>query len=163
MGEQVTFVTVGKLKGQTIAIGPDKKYQFVDGEMKVDREIAGLVARSLQFYSAFPKGDADIFHKAACESLNIDPETLQPIDPNKPIDAVEPAKVETKPDEPKDVPELPERLQKLRDCIQQLDEDDKNSWTSSGKPALPAVKALFGDDVSRSEVDAVWNVLLNED
>ena len=161
MTQQVTFVTVGKLKDKTVAIGPGQKYQFVNGEMKVDEELASLVARALQFYSAFPKGDAEQYHLAACSKLKIDPVTLGPLSEKK----VEKVAPEPDPDpepEPEVSKELPKRLVKLRRVLENLDKEDESNWTNSGKPSLVAVKRDFDGDVSRSEVDAVWDVILND-
>ena len=157
MSQQVTFVTVGKLKGRTIAIGPNQKYQFINGEMKIDEDIAGLVARALQFYSAFPKGDSEPYHLAACEKLKIDPVSLKPLGEKPPVVEM---KVEPEPEpEPEVSKELPERLQKLRVILEAMDRQDESNWTSAGRPSLPVVKREFGSDVSRSEVDAVWDVI----
>lgn len=165
MAQQVTFVTIGQLKGKTIAIGPDQKYQFINGEMKVDEEDAGLVARALRFYNAFPKGDADEYHRLACAKLGIDPETGQPVADLGP--ALTKAEPEPEPEPEPEVseemlPEVPERMKNIMDAIRTLDEDEESNWTSSGKPSLPAVKQAFGGDVSRSEADAAWKAILNE-
>jgi hypothetical protein len=163
MAQQVTFVTVGKLKGKTIAIGPDRKFQFINGEMKVDEEDAGLVARALRFYGAFPKGDSEPYHLAACAKLGIDPKTGAPVSAPAPVEKSEP-EPEPEPEVEEEELELviPERMQNIMDAIRTLDEDDEASWTSSGKPSLPAVKQALGGDVSRSETDAAWKAILNE-
>jgi hypothetical protein len=162
MAQQVTFVTIGQLKGRTIAIGPDKKFQFINGEMKVDEEDAGLVARALRFYGAFPKGDSEQFHLAACAKLGIDPKTGAPVSAPAPVEKSEP--------EPEPEPEveeelelvIPERMRSIMDAIRTLDEDEESNWTSSGKPSLSAVKQASGGDVSRSEADAAWKAILND-
>ena len=166
MAQKVTFVTIGQLKGKTIAIGPDQKYQFVKGEMKVDEEDAGLVARALRFYNAFPKGDSEPYHLAACAKLGLDPETGRPISASAKV-APKQAEPEPEPEPEPEVseemiPEIPERMKNIMDAIRTLDEDDESNWTSSGKPSLPAVKQVFGGDVSRSEADAAWKAILNE-
>lgn len=162
--QQVTFVTVGKLKGKTINLGPNGKYRFVDGEMKVDEEVSGLVARSLRFYSAFPKGDAEPFHIAACEKLGIDPDTGKPVAEMAAEQKAAP-KPEPVPDPEPELEvetELPDKLQRLREVLECLDKNDESLWTAGGKPTLAAVTAAFGEDVSRSEINAVWDVILND-
>jgi hypothetical protein len=49
-----------------------------------------------------------------------------------------------------------ERLAAIRDAITGLDADVATNWTKGGLPAVPAITAIVGFDVTAAERDQVW-------
>lgn len=156
----VTFVTIGPLQGKTINLGPDGgKYRFVNGEMKVPDELAGLLGTALRFYAAFPKGDAPQYHAQLCAKLKIDPKTLQPLDSEVVAQPESEAVPEAVPvEEPVDEPSVKEMDAALSEVLLRLEEGNDEHWTKSGQPSLAWVKAQLPANIAlftdRKTVDA---------
>lgn len=49
-----------------------------------------------------------------------------------------------------------ERLAAIKQAITGLDADVASSWTKSGAPAVPAITAVVGFDVTAAERDQAW-------
>lgn len=49
-----------------------------------------------------------------------------------------------------------ERLAAIRNAITGLDADVATNWTKGGMPAVPAITAIVGFDVTAAERDQVW-------
>lgn len=144
--QMVTFVTIGKLKGKTVNIGPKGKFRFVNGEMQVPDEDSALIATALRWYCAFPKGDAERYHLAACEKLGIDPETLAPLGAEL---APAPEVKEEKPTKEEEDDGLSEtQMNAVFEVLMSLEFDDEMAWTSAGKPSLPYVRSKLDDSFS---------------
>lgn len=166
----ITFVTVGQLTGKTINLGPDGKYRFVNGEMRVPDDQASLVATALRFYCAFPKGDARPYHEAACAKLGVDPDTMQPLTKKRPPKRKTP-RVVKEPEvirpyvapEPEIVdsmreieqesevvaqPSTQEIRQVVAEVLRDLDPYDDEHWTKAGDPSVAWVRNQLDPDVA---------------
>lgn len=49
-----------------------------------------------------------------------------------------------------------ERQSAIREAINGLDADVATNWTKGGQPAVPAITAIVGFDVTAAERDQVW-------
>lgn len=141
--QTVTFVTIGKLAGQTVNLGSEGQFRFVDGEMQVSADIADRVARALRFRCAFPKGDARPFHELACTKLGINPDTLKPLGGELPGTSTVSA-VPATPSVAPDAQTTTEVMKaQIKQALESLDHNDDAQWTQKGTPSLIWLKENF--------------------
>lgn len=140
MALTTTFVLIGKLKGKTMDVGPvGNQRRFINGECEVPVEESGLVATALRFYCAFPKGNAETYHKLTCEKLGIDPDTLEPLS-GVPPKIQSTGTVEAPPD-PVEKPTREEIDAAVEDALLKLDNDNDDHWTKKdGFASLGALR-----------------------
>lgn len=134
--QMITFATFGKLKGKTVNLGPDGKYRFVNGEMRVPEADASKVAVALRWLSAGPKSDIGELHKLSCQRLGIDPDTLEPLrsKSNKVSQKKEPEYSEE------------DAKERILEVVFGMDVTDDEQWTQAGIPSIGWVKDQVPSD-----------------